>query len=272
MALNQNSCKNLNLIEFIKFSKDFNGVELNFKNIKNIISENVKLKDILELLEIYNLKVISIFRLKDFSLSIDRDYRTKVLKNFKQMIDYCYKLESDLIIINPSVLKNYPDLNIIPKWRIINKTRNRIKDLLKRLKGYDIKIGFEFLWHSSISTLSEAKKVLMPLKGIQENLGYIIDTFHYAKSKEDYNQLKEINLLTFLIQLSDLKYDIKNSINNSNSLKDSERIFPGEGDFNLNEFINFTQKIGYRNVYSIELKNKCLENLYKKFFRINKND
>ena len=36
----------------------------------------------------------------------------------------------------------------------------------------------------------------------------------------------------------------------------------------LKDFIKFTQKIGYRKIYSLELlKDECLDNLYKKFYR-----
>ena len=125
----------------------------------------------------------------------------------------------------------------------------------------DIKIGLEFLSESSISTLDEAIEVLKPLESI-ENLGYIIDAFHIAKSESDYSRLKDINDLIFLIQLSDIKHE-------SESSSDSFiRVFPGEGDFEFREFLKFTKKIRYRGVYSIELaKEECLDNIYQKFLR-----
>ncbi len=273
LALNQKSCENFTLIEFLKFSKDFDGVELNFKKIKGNLSENVKLKDILEHMEIYNLKLSSIFRLKDFSLSSDMDFKKKILKNLKQMLDYCYKLEGNLIIVNPSLVT----LNFnteISKWRIINRTRKRLEIISKIALNDDINVGFEFLHleNSSISTLNDAIEVLTPFESSQENLGYVIDSFHYAKSKADFSQLKDIKELIFLIQLSDLRYDTTNSANDSTYLRKVKRVFPGEGDFEdfkLKDFINYTRKIGYRKMYSIELlKKDCLKDLYKKFFRI----
>ncbi len=243
LALNQNSCKNLSLLKFIKFSRDFEGVELNFKKIKRSLSKNLKLKDILETLEIYNLRVFSIFHLKDFSLCSEKDYKTKVFNNLMQMFNLCYKLESNLIIVNPSKLELSSEDTLIPKGRIINRTIKRLADLSKKAYDEDINIGFEFL--GSIPTLNDAMEVLEPFES-QENLGYIINTRYISGS--DYNQLKKIKDFIFLIKLTDLKYDEEDITDKSK------------------DFIKFTQNIGYRKEYSIELsEDECLDNLYNKF-------
>ncbi|TFG00727.1 MAG: hypothetical protein EU540_04975 [Promethearchaeota archaeon] len=152
-------------------------------------------------------------------------------------------MESNLIIINPSKLELSSEANIIPKWRVINRTIKRLEDLSKKAYDEDINIGFEFL--GSIPTLNDAMEVLEPIES-QENLGYIINTRFISDS--DYNQLKKIKDFIFLIKLSGLKYD-------EEDITDISK-----------DFIKFTQKIGYRKVYSIELsEEECLDNLYKKF-------
>jgi sugar phosphate isomerase/epimerase len=252
-------------MEFIKFAKDFRGVELNFKKINNSLSEDIKLKDIQEILEIYNLKVCSIFRIKDFSLSSEKKYKIEVLSTLKKFFQYCDKLESDLIIVNPSKLNADQELSKIPKWKIVNRTRKRLENLSKLADSEDINIGFEFLSESSISTLKDAIEILAPMESI-DNLGYIIDSFHIAKSKSDYTQLKNIKNLIFLIQLADIKYDKENL---NDDLKSITRVFPGEGDFEFKEFLKFCQKIRYNKIYSIELlKNECsTQKLFQKFYR-----
>ncbi|MFX1392732.1 MAG: sugar phosphate isomerase/epimerase family protein [Promethearchaeota archaeon] len=267
LALNENSCKNLSIIEFIKFSRDFDGVELNFKEIKKVLSNNIKLKDILETLKIYNLEVYDIFRIKDFSLCSEREFKIHILGVLKQMFSFCHKLESNLIIINPSKFDNSFKSDIIPKWRVINRTKKRLEEISKKANKEDINIGFEFLSDSSISNLNDAKEVLEPFQSY-ENVGYIIDLFHIVKSESDYFQLQNIKDFIFLIQFSDIIHEKENSIDTSSALKTVKRIFPGEGYYELKSFIDFTQKIGYRKRYSLELsKDECLVNLYKKFNR-----
>ncbi len=271
LSLNQNSCKGLNLFEFVKFSKNFEGVELDFKKIKNTIIVGNKLKDIAEILEIYNLKVVSIFRLKNFSLCSDRDYKTKVLQKLKIIFQYCDKLDSNLVIANPSFLNQSAEIHDIPKWRVINRTRKRLIDISKRAYQEDINIGFEFLNNSSIPTLDDAKEILKPLES-EENIGYIIDTFHFAKSRANLNQLKDIRDLIYLIQLGDLIYDQTTQTDEIESNNNQVRLFPGEGDFDFVKFLRFIKKIRVNKPYSIELsKGKCSENFYKKFFRNFKN-
>ena len=187
IALNQNTCKQFKLLDFIKFAKIFDEVEIHFEKIKELLSKNSQLNDLIEILDIYNIKIASIYPLEDFSLCSDRDYKTTILKKFELMLEYSIKLESSLIVVSPSFLDPPIDINSIPKWRIINRTTKRLQDISKRAYKEDIKVGFQFstLKGSSISTLKEAKEVLKSLES-QENLGYIIDTFHIGILKLDF--------------------------------------------------------------------------------------
>ena len=261
IALNQNTCKQLNLLDFIKFAKNFDAVELDFKKIKELLSKNSKLKDLIEILEIYNIKIASLFPLEDFSLSSDREFKTTIFTNFELMLDYSNKLETDLIIVNPSFLDPSIDIRSIPKWRIINRTSTRLQDISKRAYKEDINIGFEFstLKGSSISTLNDAKELLKPLEN-QENLGYIIDTFHIGILNLDFNEIKEITNLIFLIKLADF---------NEDSSENLKRLFPGQGNFDFKKFYRFLEKLGYSKTYSIELSQyQCSEKLLEKFTTI----
>ena len=258
IALNQNTCTKLDTFQFIKFAKKFDGVELNTKDIRKTVSKNYTLKDIVEALEIYSTKVESIYPLSDFSLCSERDFKTKILKTFSQMIKYCDKLESDLIIVTPSLLE--PSSNgvpPIPKWRIINRTIKTLKELSKRAYKEDIALGFEFLLveHSSISTLQDAKTVLNSIEG-QENLGYILDTFYFAKYDIDLNMIKDIKDLIFLIRLADFDEKLSENI---------KKLFPGEGNFNFNTFHRYLEKLGYHKPFSIALSDhECSEKLLEK--------
>jgi sugar phosphate isomerase/epimerase len=279
LALNQNSCKDLMLLDFLNYSKHFMGVELSFKKIKKSISGGkVNLNEILETLESYSLKLVSIFQLDDFSLSSDKHYKSVILNSLSHMLNYSYKLESDLIIIQPSFLtipsETSSDSIEIPKRRIINRTSKRLSKIAKIAYEQDINIGFEFLSlpNSSITTLNDAKEVLRPLES-QENVGYIIDTFSLAKSGADINELREIKDSIFLIQLGDLIYDPNSKSEDLISIEDSNRVFPGRGNYHFTGFLEFLQKIRYDKLYSIELsKNQCSENLHTNFFKIFKNE
>ncbi|MFX1337169.1 MAG: sugar phosphate isomerase/epimerase family protein [Promethearchaeota archaeon] len=261
IVLNQNTCINLDLFQFIKFAKNFDGVELNIDKIRKTLSKNSNIKDFFEILEVYGTKVESIYPLADFSLCTDRDFKTKVLSNLSKMVNYCEKLESNLIIATPSLLTDSKEATSIPKWRIFNRTRKRLEDLSKRASKEDINIGFEFINsdYSSVSTLYEAKEILKPLES-QENLGYIIDTFYFAKFDVNFEAISDIRKLIYLIKLADFNKDLAEK---------EKRLFPSEGNFNFDKFHRFLEKLGYHRAYSIELShNGCSEKLLEKFSTI----
>jgi len=263
LSLNQNTCKELDFYDFIRKSKDFKGVELNFKSIKENLSDNIKLKDIMEVLDTYDLTVASIFRLKDLNLSSDHSFKTKIIPKFKQMIDYSYKLESDLIIAQPSFFSESQTSEEIPRRRTNNRTTKRLIELSKTAKDSDVKIGFEFiaLKDSSVCSLKETKDILQPLESL-ENIGYVIDCFHFIKNNEEFNLLKDIKEYIYTVQLCNLKFT---SIDDLDDLDDTERKFLADGDFNLRKFLENLRKLHYHRDFSIEINpTNCTKNLFKK--------
>jgi len=264
-SLNQNSCRSLTLFEFIKFAKRFDGIELDFEKIKKSISEGNSFKNIFELLETYNLKIKSIFALEDFSLSLDHVYKTKTLLQLREMMEYSYKLESNLIIVYPSIIEASNNSIEISKHRIINRTMKKLEELGNIAFKEDINLGFEFLSNSSISTLTDALEVMKHFE-YTENVGLVIDTFHLIKSHSDIHQLKAKKQPIFLIQLSDLKYESEEQLK---TLQESDRVFPGYGNLNLREFLDFMEKLSHDNTYSIELfEDTCKTNLYEKLIKL----
>lgn len=267
ISLNQNTCKELNLLDFIARAKRFDGVELKYKRIKEALNRGSTLKDVMELLEVYDIEASSIFCLKDFSLCSERDYKIRILPTFKQMIKYCNKLECDLLIVSPSVLNKNSNESTIPQRRILNRTTKRLEDLSKKAQKSDTKIGFEYFSSndSSIATLNDAKEVLKPLES-RENVGYVIDTFSLIKKDVDINQLNDIKELIWLVQLSDLKYESKDDLS---GIVGSDRIFPGDGAFNWKEFVYLLQKFSYRGKYSLELsRSECPKKMYEKIYSL----
>lgn len=262
LALNQDSCE-LELLEFINFSQDFQAVELNYNTLESSL-DNLSLKDLLEILEAYGLKIASLFPLENFSLCSNTTYENEIIPQLENMIEYCYRLENNLIVVNPSVI-DYD----IPKWKVYRRMREKLEEICKIAYKTDIYIGLEFiaLPNSSISSFQEARELLKPLEHI-ENLGYVIDTFHFAKSQGNVKDLYDIRKLLYLVQLSDLRFKSIGNRKELLALSDKNRVFPGGGDIDFERFINYLRKIGYNRFYSLELSNKdCSINFYKKFRR-----
>ncbi len=264
LALNQNSYNETNLLELIPFAKDFQGLELTFSSVKESISEGLSLKDIFETLTSFNLKMVNLLKISDFSLCSDNKFMVEIIPTLKEMINYCYRLESNLITVSPSF-----ESRDIPQWRIIRRTKEKLKELAKIAYKEDIRLGFEFvnLPDSSISTLKDAKKVMNPLIS-QENLGYVIDTFYLTKSGEELGDLIEIlksAAQIYLVQLADVK-DIGKQ--DAVDIKEEQRLIPGRGSFDFMELFRTMHQFGFRGFYSIELYKKSLNyNIYQRFVK-----
>lgn len=261
LALNQNSYKKTNLLDFIQLAGNFQGLELNFASIKEALSENTKLRDIFEIINSYNLNIVNLLKLKDFSLCSDNKFKVQIIPRLKEMIDYCYRLECDLITLVPSF-----ESRDIPQWRINRRTKEKLQELAKIAYKEDVKLGLEFvnLPNSSIPTLKEAKKVLKPLID-QENLGYVIDTFYLTKAGEkidDLNDILKSAAQIFMIQLADVKM---NNTQRAFKIKDKQRLLPGMGKFDFKELFESVYRNGYRGYYSIELHRKSLD--YKIYYQ-----
>jgi len=264
LALNQNSYISTQLLDFIHLAENFQGVELNFNSIKNSLSNSITLKDIFETLNSHNLKIVNLLKLRDFSLCSDNKFKVEIIPTLKEMINYCYKMESNLITISPSF-----ESRDIPQWRINRRTREKLEELGKIAYKEDIRLGFEFvnLPNSSIPTLNEAQKVMNPLID-QENLGYVIDTFYLAKSGEKMKRVKNIlksAAYIYLFQLADINVE---EYDDPIEIKNQQRLIPGEGHFKFKEFFEKVYHYGYRGFYSIELHKKPHDyNIYDQFVK-----
>jgi sugar phosphate isomerase/epimerase len=262
LALSQATCKQKDIIEFIKFAKDFEGIELSFEQLYNFISKENTLKDIFEYVEIYDLKVINIFELRDFSLCSDTKFKTVIIPTLEKMMDLSYKLECDLISIVPSI-----ETRNIPQWRIIRRTIEKVEEIAKMAYQEDMKIGFAYrnTPNSSIFNLSEAKKIIKSLYS-QENLGIIIDTFYMGKEGRAPDDLIEIIDHIYLIRLADLIRGVARPSKKKNTLtkENEERLIPGRGEFNFKTLFKVSERY-YKGYYSLKLSERlCKPFLYKR--------
>ncbi|MHA1150776.1 MAG: sugar phosphate isomerase/epimerase family protein [Promethearchaeota archaeon] len=262
LSLNQNSYKDLALFDFIKVSNEFHGVELNYDSIGKFTSNNGTLKDLKEELEIYNLKLTSIFSLEDFSLCSETSFKKKILPIFNKMIKFCYRLESNLLVVQPSFLKNSFENTQFLQLKIIKRTRKRLAQLGAIAFDEDILLGFEFINNSSVQHLSETIQIVKPLES-KENIGCIVDLFWLFKSQEQYSDLIEIKNQIFLIQLCDIKID---------AMDDPKRLIPGKGEFKFNQFFNFLRRNRIKTDFSLEIiENECSKTCLKKIIQYFKN-
>lgn len=175
---------------------------------------------------------------------------------FNGMCDYTERLMKignqigcDLIIAVPSFL----DQSKFPKDKTMEKTIERFQILRTLAKKYTFRMGFEPLGfpNNSIRTLSQAMAVLVGAeKDKLPKSGLIIDTFHYFLAGH-----KATDLLTipkdrvWLIHIDDC---VQKPLD---QLQDADRVWLGEGYFDLKGVKASLKQMKYNGFISLELFN-----------------
>ncbi len=257
-GLNQATLHAAPLEEFLRAAGEakFDGVEVCQENVAEYLDRDTynALKDILES---YPLAVAAVNTLDDFNLCSDFDFKTKILSQWRFMAEIGYKLESDLLVVTPSFLREDANPADVREEKIISRTQKRLSELSKIAGTQDLNVGFEFLGFPGVSvrTLALSRKIVDPLIRRLENVGFVVDTFHFLIGEGNLHDLSGISQM-FMIHVSDLSFTPGE---NFSSKKDLDRVFPGEGNFDFTSFFTALKTITYQGYISLELANPTMQ-------------
>ena len=118
--------------------------------------------------------------------------------------------------------------------------------------GFDVRLALEFRAADAFCASLDTALTLIEQCG-EPNVGVNFDVFHYYKGPskfEDLDRLTKQNLA--FVQVCDVA-GVPREL-----MADSDRIFPGEGDFRLGAIIKKLNEIGYDGWISLELMNPVL--------------
>ncbi|MHA1734348.1 MAG: sugar phosphate isomerase/epimerase family protein [Promethearchaeota archaeon] len=235
----------------------FNGLELRTELVDAYLeSEGASLGILRELLETGNkLRLVAFNALEDFSLCPDRKYKKEVIPLARKMVEYTHKLESDLIVVVPSFTAR--EQAGATKERVHEKTRGRLAELAGIAGEYDVRVGFEFLGFpdNSVTTLEAAREVVEPLYySKNENVGIVVDTFHYTVGGSKAPLTRDDEFL-YLLHVNDLPERFSGIVGTA---RDEDRVLPGTGILDLKGFVGAVDR---RVPLSVELFNA---DLYKR--------
>ena len=118
--------------------------------------------------------------------------------------------------------------------------------------GFDVKLALEFRGGDAFCTSLDTAIGLVAQCG-EPNVGVCLDLFHYYKGPskpEDLAGLTRANLAH--VQFSDVA-GIPREL-----MTDSDRVLPGDGDFQFGPIVETLQRIGYEGYISLEVMNPVL--------------
>jgi len=127
-----------------------------------------------------------------------------------------------------------------------------LKEAAKWAAGFNVTLALEFRGGDTFCTCLETALALVG-ECDEPNFGVCLDAFHYYKGPskaEDLAKLTAANLAH--VQLCDVA-GVPREL-----MTDSDRVFPGEGDFDLTSIVNRLREVGYAGWVSLELMNPIL--------------
>lgn len=147
-------------------------------------------------------------------------------------------------------------LTICPDFQPINMTHGQaVKMLVDEFKWYsiqakklNIRLAIEPIGRHTLVAGPDDALWIIRLAGDPDNLGILIDTFHYMRSQisiEELNRIPPEKL--FIVHVNDSEYGAIDELNDSN------RLFPTEGYIDLRATMRVLKALQYDGAYSVEV-------------------
>lgn len=170
------------------------------------------------------------------------DARRESFALFERRLELCRSLRVPTLVV---VSDFHSNVNVTDYERAVVS----LKQAARLAADHDVRLALEFQGRSQFCNNLSTAASLIDHCG-EPNLGICFDVFHYytGPSKfEDLALLSPENL--FHVQLSDLAGVPRELAG------DSDRVLPGDGDFQLAPVIDHLKTIGYTGFVSVELMN-----------------
>ncbi len=118
--------------------------------------------------------------------------------------------------------------------------------------GYGVTLALEFQGGNTFCSCLDTAITLVEQCG-EPNVGVCLDAFHYYKGPSKPEDLKRLTAKNLAhVQICDVP-GVPREL-----MSDADRVFPGEGDFDLTPIVERLRAIGYAKAVSLELMNPTL--------------
>ncbi|MCT4544328.1 MAG: sugar phosphate isomerase/epimerase [Vallitalea sp.] len=219
----------------------FEGVELWWDKIKDYLKEN-SVDDLKNLIKSTGLEIASIcpFLVSPFRNQLNcRD-------EFKKALKVADQIGCELIVI-------CPDFQPIEYTRekALAMHADELKIYCEEAATHGIKLAMEPIGLHTLLSGPKDAEALIKLAGNPDNLGYLMDTFHYAKSGITPEEVSGIDIeKLWIVHVND---SVKGMMN---ELEDKDRVYPTKGVLPLKAYMDALRKIGYKGFLSVETFNQ----------------
>lgn len=203
--------------------------------------ENHSLTELRELLDKHQV-TLPVASFQGGLLTSQGDARTIAWEHFEKRLSLCQQCSISVIVLAADIAAPLQQTDV-------DRAVASLQQAAELAAGYRVRVALEFQARSAfINNLQTAVAVVEDVG--RANLGICLDAFHFYTGPSKYSDLQLLTSDTlFHVQLSDLA-DVPREF-----AADSDRILPGDGDFDVVALIEQLRAVNYRGTVAIEVMN-----------------
>lgn len=241
-CLNQDTLRKTPFEKFLSVAKrtGFEAIEFTVDKIEPILDTD----------DVINLRTkIDGVRLKTASINGPENFNLLTEKDFADLLTRTKKLSSCAATLNCDLLLPVPATNQsnVSKAVVMERTV-RCLEKLADVCGEEIRLGLEFLGmhNCSINNLKDGVEVVRRVG--RSNVGLTLDSFHSYLSGENFAEIAKLDRdEIFMVHVNDCEKGFREN------MTDANRLFPGQGAIDLQNFLSRVRETGYDDYISLEL-------------------
>ena len=206
--------------------------------------ESNSVADTLEVVRARNLRLVAASVQSGLLLSQGAERRA-AFDQFRTRLDLCQAFAIPVLV----VAADFPPG---PDETALQRAMVSLVQAARWAAGFDVRLALEFDGGAGFCTNLDTAMSLVEQCG-EPNVGVCLDAFHYHKGPSkphDLNRLTAQNLAH--VQVCDVAGVPREW------MTDADRVFPGEGDFDLGPIFERLRAIDYRGAVSLEMMNPVL--------------
>ncbi|EGO63020.1 sugar phosphate isomerase/epimerase family protein [Acetonema longum] len=167
----------------------------------------------------------------------------EIKKNLRFLCETGEKIHCKKIVVVPTF-----DVGNYTKDRIKEESMRALNDLADFAEQYGVKLAYEFVGYPncSVNTFGQTYDIIKTLN--RDSVGMVLDCFHFHAMGSKIEDLQQADGQKIFIFHIDDAEDLP-----VGALRDSNRLWPGEGAVDLNAVLGTLKKIGYSEMVSVEL-------------------
>jgi 2-keto-myo-inositol isomerase len=242
-CINQATVLPTDTLEFIVKAKEvgFRLVELDIAKLEDAV-QRYGLPKLKETIKGREMKIISLNAIENYPI-LARNDMMESLARCERIFKLSRDLECQIVVVNPN---EFESGNGSEMQEAFDSLITRAAEIASK---FSVRLGYEFVAYENriINTLAES---LNGLSRWSSDIGLVLDVFHLFRTGESITQIPDrLMNRVWIFHVNDAPQMPLSA------LKDSDRVFPGEGVVNVKEALAELESKGFAGPVSLELFN-----------------